>query len=353
MVLGTRPEIIKMSPVVRALAKAGAPFFVLHTGQHYTFEMDRVFFENLGLGEPAYNLHVGSGSHAEETAKMLLGITDVLVKRKVTGILVEGDTNTVLAGALAASKLGVRVGHVEAGLRSGDRTMPEELNRIVTDHLSDVLFAPTPSARENLRREAVPDSKIVVTGNTVVDAVMQNIKLAARVDVGELTGGGEYMLATLHRQENVDSTRRLRRLLRGLQMAAEATGLPVVWPAHPRAKKAVSRQGLRVDPRLVRVIPPVDYLHFLRLEKEASLVLTDSGGVQEEACILEVPCVTLRDNTERPETIEVGANELAGAEPGSIASGAKRMITKHGGWKNPFGDGRAAERIVRAWCHAP
>ncbi len=350
MILGTRPEIIKMSPVIRALQMSAAAFFVVHTGQHYSYEMDRVFFENLALGEPAYNLRVGSGSHAEETGRMLIGLEKVLLESRATGVLVEGDTNTVLAGALADSKIGIRVGHVEAGLRSGDRRMPEELNRIITDHLSDMLFAPTATSKENLLRESVPASKIFVTGNTIVDALKQNTALASRADVSQIPGTeGEYLLATVHRQENVDDGRRLLNIIKGLEMAGRASGLPVIYPAHPRALKAIRKLKAKVDGRTLKVVPPADYLHFLKLESGAKLILTDSGGVQEEACILGVPCVTLRENTERPETVEVGANVLAGWEPKSIVEKALGMIVKRGRWRNPFGDGKAAERIVKAW----
>jgi UDP-N-acetylglucosamine 2-epimerase (non-hydrolysing) len=281
---------------------------------------------------------------------MLVGIEKVLLEREVNGVLVEGDTNTVLAGALAASKLGVRVGHVEAGLRSWDRRMPEELNRIVADHLSDWLFAPTSTSKENLLREGIPESKVAVTGNTIVDAVKQNVKLASKASVeGYVREGERYILATVHRQENVDVPSRLRKIMRGLELAGKGLGFPVVYPAHPRSRKAIRRFGLKADRRWLRISPPASYLQFLALERGAKLVCTDSGGVQEEACILGVPCVTLRDSTERPETLEVGANVLAGADPRNISRKAEEMIQKKGRWRNPFGDGRAAERIVKAW----
>lgn len=350
MVLGTRPEIIKMAPVIRALKESGTGYYVLHTGQHYSRMLDEVFFDDLQLGEPDFNLRVGSGTHAEETARMLVGVEKTLSETKARGVLVEGDTNSVLAGALAASKLGVLVGHVEAGLRSGDRKMPEELNRIVTDHLSDKLFAPTRKAKDNLLKEGVQSDRIFVTGNTVVDAIKQNVKIAEGMDVDDFVGTREdYILATVHRQENVDDRSRLRKVVKGLHDVGRKTGLPVVFPAHPRSVKAMGAMGVRVDAKVLRVKPPASYLQFLKLESDAKLILTDSGGVQEEACILGVPCVTLRDSTERPETIDVGANTLAGWEPGSILGAATKMIQLHGGWKNPFGDGRAAERIVRAW----
>ncbi len=262
-------------------------------------------------------------------------------------VLVEGDTNTVLAGALAAAKLGIRVGHVEAGLRSYDRSMPEEINRVLTDHCSDYLFAPTEKARQILLGEGIPDNKIYVTGNTIVDAVYQNLSIS---DDGmdplnelELSPRG-YFLATAHRQENVDVKSRFEGIIKGLELVTREFDLPVVYPVHPRARKMMNLFGLRANG--VELIEPVDYLSFLRLESEAKLVLTDSGGVQEEACILKVPCVTLRENTERPETLEVGSNVLAGAEPERILECVRAMLNVENSWQNPFGDGRAGERIV-------
>jgi UDP-N-acetylglucosamine 2-epimerase (non-hydrolysing) len=244
-------------------------------------------------------------------------------------------------------KLGVKVGHVEAGLRSGDRTMPEEINRILADHISDFLFAPTEKSRNLLLREGIPKEKVFVTGNTVVDAVYQNLDLA-RGDSGLLGSlrltSKKYFLVTLHRQENVDSRERFAAILAGLKELASKYGVPVVYPIHPRSRKQLGAFGL--DTAGLTVIEPVDYLAFLLLESHAGLILTDSGGIQEEACILGVPCVTLRDNTERPETVDAGANVLAGASPGRIVKCAAEMLAKKGKWANPFGDGRAAEKIL-------
>jgi UDP-N-acetylglucosamine 2-epimerase (non-hydrolysing) len=309
--------------------------------------MDRIFFEQLNLPEAEYNLDVGSGSHAEQTGKMLMGVESVLLKEQPDIVLVEGDTNTVLAGALAAVKLGVPVGHVEAGLRSYDSGMPEEVNRVLVDHCSDFLFAPTAKSRQILLGEGVSDDKVFVTGNTVVDAVYQNLEIANRKGVVHScveVDGEDYLLVTVHRQENVDSEKRFRGILEGLRMVHHESGIQVVYPIHPRAKKQLRVFGLA--PTGVLVIEPLDYLSFLQLESRAKLVLTDSGGVQEEACIVKVPCVTLRDNTERPETLEVGANVLAGTDPYEIVDKAKFMLSNGNGWANPFGDGRAATRIV-------
>ena len=347
VILGTRPEIIKLAPLIKILQGKKADFFVLHTGQHYSYELDKVFFEQLVLPAPKYNIDAGSGSHAEETGKILVGAEKILREEKPAVVVVEGDTNSVLAGALTAAKLGIKVGHVEAGLRSYDRSMPEEINRILTDHISDYLFAPTPRSRQILLGEGIPESRISVTGNTIVDAVFQNLELAKkRPDIiKELRlRPGHYFLVTVHRQENVDSPARFASILEGLGRLAASSGLPVVYPIHPRSRKKLREFGL--EPRGLTIIDPVDFFGFLRLESQARLVLTDSGGVQEEACILGVPCVTMRDNTERPETLEVGANILSGASAERIVAAAETMLARAGKWANPFGDGRASERIA-------
>jgi len=347
IILGTRPEIIKMSPVIRACEREKLDYFILHTGQHYSYILDRVFFEQLELPEAKYNLDVGSGKHGEQTGKILSGVEPVLQEERPDVVLVEGDTNTVLAGALAATKLHIKVGHVEAGLRSYDRKMPEEINRVLTDHCSDYLFAPTETARRILLGEGIQDTRIFVTGNTIVDAVFQNLELAKdRNDV--LTDlhpePRNYFLVTAHRQENVDVKERFEGIIKGLELVAKEFGLPVIYPIHPRARKMMNHFGLKANG--IEFIEPLDYLSFLQLEAKAKLILTDSGGVQEEACILKVPCVTLRDNTERPETRDVGSNILAGTNAESIVSKTKGMIERNNNWENPFGDGEAGKRIV-------
>jgi UDP-N-acetylglucosamine 2-epimerase (non-hydrolysing) len=346
IVIGTRPEIIKLSPVIRECERLGLDYSIIHTGQHYSYCMDRVFFEQLKLRQSSYNLEVGSGTHAEQTGKMLVGIEKVLTKDTPEVVLVEGDTNTVLAGALAASKMGIEVGHVEAGLRSYDRDMPEEINRVLTDHCSDLLFAPTVKAKEVLLGEGIAATTVFVTGNTIVDAVYQNLEIANRKEDIEdkLSLDGDYALATVHRAENVDNEARFRGILKGLEMVQKKFGFPIVYPIHPRAKKQLAMFNFQAE--CLKLVEPLDYLSFLRLESRAKLVLTDSGGVQEEACILRVPCVTLRYNTERPETVDVGANVLAGAESNEIVRKADMMLAKNRDWRNPFGDGNAGEKIV-------
>ena len=349
IIIGTRPEIIKMSPVIRECKKHSSDYFVLHTGQHYSYNLGKVFFQELELPEPKYNLNVGSGSHAEETGKMLIGIEKILLKEEPDLILVEGDTNTVLAGALAASKLSIKVGHVEAGLRSYDRDMPEEINRILVDHVSDYLFVPTEKAKENLLREGIHENKIFVTGNTIVDAVYQNLEIARKkTDIFKklnLDKGG-YVLITAHRQENVDEKASLKEIFEGLKLVHNELGVPLIYPIHPRTKKRIKEFGLKIVEG-IELIEPVGFLEFLQLETNAKLVLTDSGGVQEESCILKIPCVTLRDNTERPETIEVGSNILAGTKPENILESVKYMLKRENNWENPFGDGNTGKRIFK------
>jgi len=353
IVLGTRPEIIKMSPVIRECNRLGLDYFILHTGQHYSYNMDRIFLDQLELPEARYNLDIGSGNHGEQTGRMLMGIEKILQEEQPDVVLVEGDTNTVLAGALVAYKLGIRVGHVEAGLRSYDRRMPEEINRVLTDHCSDYLFAPTENSRKILLGEGLPEEKVFVTGNTIVDAVYQNLEISEGnrgdvLDDHELERGC-YFLCTVHRQGNVDDREVFSSILSGLELVSREFEVPVVYPVHPRAKKRIGEFGLKPK---VMLIDPVDFLTFLQLERGAGLILTDSGGVQEEACILGTPCVTLRENTERPETLYVGSNVLAGTRASDILAAAKKMALKDRTWDNPFGKGNSSEIIVDIICQS-
>ncbi|MBN2457559.1 UDP-N-acetylglucosamine 2-epimerase (non-hydrolyzing) [Candidatus Woesearchaeota archaeon] len=351
ILLGTRPEIIKMSPLIRACESLGIDYYILHTGQHYSYEMDRQFFLDLELPKPKYNLDVGGRPYRKQVGMMIRQIMDVLSKDRPDIVFVQGDTNSVLAGALAANKLGIPIGHHEAGLRSHDLTMLEETNRIITDHISDFLFAPTKDAKKNLEEEGIDMSKTWLTGNTVVDAVKENLKISEKKaeplkKLGLKKGG--YILATAHRAENVDVQKRLRGIIGGLGLVFEKTGLEVIYPIHPRAKARL--EEFKIDlPDGIRLIEPQGYLDFLQLEANAKLIITDSGGLQEEACILKVPCVTTRDNTERPETVDAGINVLSGTVPEKILSCAKDMLENHRRWTNPFGDGHAGKRIIETW----
>ena len=336
-----------MSPIIRECEALNLDFFILHTGQHYSYNMDKVFFEQLKLPSAKYNLDIGPGSHAEQTGNMLIGIEKILQEEEPDVVLVEGDTNTVLAGAIASVKLGIPVGHVEAGLRSYDRNMPEEINRILADHSSTYLFSPTEKSKEILLQEGVDREKIFLTGNTIVDAVFQNLQLSKNKFsiLNELNlKRKKYFLVTIHRQENVDNKTRFSKIIDGLDKLKEL-GFEIIYPIHPRAKKQLELFGLKN--KFVKLIEPLDYLSFLQIENNARLILTDSGGVQEEACILGVPCVTLRDNTERPETLDVGANILAGMKPNEIFEKSNLMLHNHNRWNNPFGDGTAGKQIVQ------
>lgn len=354
IIVGTRPELIKMNPIImecetRKYSNENSSFeyFILHTGQHYDYNMDKVFFEQLNIPDARYNLDVGSGSQALQTSKILIGIEQVLLKENPDIVLVQGDTNTVLAGALAASKLRQKVGHVEAGLRSYDRSMPEEINRIITDHLSDFCFAPTDYSSKILLSEGISLKNIFVTGNTIVDAVNHNIEIAKRKTKIIKTLNlqtNNFFLVTIHRQENVDDKERFKNILTSLQQLKNIYKIPIIYPIHPRAEKMRKNFGLETDG--ITLVESLDYFAFLQLEQHARLILTDSGGVQEEACILGKPCITLRDNTERPETITVGANLIGGTNPETILKCVSQMIQNDKTWINPFGDGTSGKQIV-------
>jgi UDP-N-acetylglucosamine 2-epimerase (non-hydrolysing) len=347
IVVGTRPEIVKMAPVVRECQRRRVPFALVHTGQHYSYAMDGVFFDELDLPRPDVNLEVGSASHASQVATIVSRLEPVLRDRRPRVVLVEGDTNSVLAGALTARGLGIRLGHVEAGLRSYDRRMPEESNRVVVDHLSDDLYAPTRGAQGILVSEGIDKSKVHVTGNTVVDELERQRPRAERLrpwaKLGVKPRG--YAVATVHRPENTDSDVNLRGIVEGLRRVAKGLKVPVVLPLHPRTRRRLEALGLDPGPG-IHWTEPLGYLEFVGLCAAAALILTDSGGLQEEACALRVPCVTLRDSTERPESVSAGANVLAGASASRIAALSTKMIVKPRRWRNPFGDGRAARRVI-------
>ncbi len=313
--------------------------------------MSKVFFDELGLSRPKYNLDATKGTHGEETAEMILFIEKVLHKEKPDVVLVQGDTNTVLSGALAAVKMHIRIGHVEAGLRSFDERMPEEINRTLADHMATFLFAPTALAKMNLLRDGISEKKIFVVGNTIVDAVcayseVKHVPLCHGVCFGLHFPKGSYILATLHRAENVDVKGTLRQILKGIELVHRRFGMPVVCPIHPRTQKMIKKFRLSV-PQGVKLIEPVGYVHLLHLLKNARLVLTDSGGLQEECCILKTPCVTMRLSTERSETVNVGANIIAGTKALDILKSAETMANKRAKWQNPFGDGKTSERIIK------
>lgn len=350
VVIGTRPGIVMFSPIIRELKKCGVDFFVLHTGQHYSHNMDGVLFADLSLTAPKYRLESVQYCkyHGEQTAEMLRGIEKILLDERPRVVLVGGDANTNLAGALAARKLHLTVGHIEAGERSFDWSMPEEHNRVMIDHISDYLFATAEKSRNNLTREAVR-GRIVVSGNPIVDACYQNLELARRRCAPERFGAArkQYILVTLHREENTDQPARLKSALNAMHAVGVDLGLPVLLFAHPRTRKRIQELGFAGElGNGLRIEEPAGYLDFLDLLASAALVCTDSGGVQQEACIVKTPALTLRDNTEWTETVDMGANVLVGVDPSAAVAGARIMIRKQGDWAQPFGDGTAAKQIV-------
>lgn len=355
IVAGTRPEAIKLAPVLWNLRREEYVF--VWSGQHYDYEMSRIFFEQLGLPEPDVDLDVRSGTHAEQTAKIMMGLEKAIEKYKPAVVVAEGDTNTVVAAALTAVKKFVPFAHVEAGLRSWDRTMPEEINRIVADAVAELHFAPTELAAINLMHEGVPIRKIHITGNTVVDVVyryLEEAKKWGRRLMDELRLEPQtYILVTIHRQENTDNAERLWNITKAI--AELAKKYPVVFPIHPRTANKMKEQGLlqNLSAPNIHLLKPLGYFQFLGLLADALVVLTDSGGVQEEACTLRIPTITLRYNTERPETVLVGINKVVGVEwqrvvEETLSAVEKRdeLVKRASALSNPLGDGKAGERIA-------
>ncbi len=357
IVAGARPNFMKVAPIVAAMKRRQDEFqpLLVHTGQHYDAAMSDAFFRDLEMVEPDVYLGVGSGSHAAQTAAVMLAFEPVLIKEKPDWVVVVGDVNSTLACGLVAVKLGIKVAHVEAGLRSRDRTMPEEINRLLTDQLADLLLTPSRDADHNLLAEGVPAERIQFVGNIMIDSLLGQLDRAgrstARADLG-LTGK-EYAVLTLHRPSNVDAASSFGQIIEALEVISHR--LPVVFPAHPRTRKMIAELGLteRVEAiRDLRVIEPVGYLDFLHLLSGASLVLTDSGGIQEETTVLGIPCVTLRENTERPITVEMGTNTIAGTDPANIIQAALGALdnapNKSAPRIPPLWDGETADRILDA-----
>lgn len=348
-IIGTRPEIIKMAPVVKALDALPHEHVLVHSGQHYDLFMDRIFFRDLELRDPDHQFELKEQPPYLQVANTMRQVSPVVEGADL--VLTHGDTNTTAAGALLANKLGRPLAHVEAGLRSFDKTMPEEINRIIADQLSNLLFAPTLVSRRNLERENIKEG-VHVVGNSIIDALLQNIALAERrsdvlARLGLLARG--FILLTLHRAENTDDRRRLVGVLDGLQAVSSQAGLPIVFPIHPRTAKMIQGHSLEKQARSIeglRRIEPTGYFDMLVLEKNAALVMTDSGGLQEESCYFRVPCVTLRESTERPETLDIGANILVGTDPTRMVTAVKAQLEKKPDWVNPFGDGTTGTRVA-------
>jgi UDP-N-acetylglucosamine 2-epimerase (non-hydrolysing) len=346
VLVGTRPEIIKMAPILRKLEAKGLPHLFIHSNQHYSKEMDAEIIADLQLRPPDYHLHVGSASHAVQTGKIMEGVETILLNKKPSILLVHGDTNTTLAGALTAKKLHLPVAHIEAGLRSHDYRMPEEINRVLTDRISDILFAPTKEAKMNLKREGIKGKAIIVTGNTVVDALHEHLPLAMELPtIPALKKSDTFILVTLHRAENVDEAARLKSMIAVIKHAQRSLGIKVVFPIHPRTEQRLLEFSVSV-PKSWIVIKPVGYITMLNLMVQAQLVLTDSGGIQEEAYILKKPLMTLRTSTERPETLT--ANFIIDSSIDSFNSAWKAYQKKKVSWTPAFGNGTASKKIITA-----
>lgn len=347
---GARPNFMKVKPVLDALEARGVEAVLVHTGQHYDAGMSDVFFDDLALRRPDHHLGAGSGTQAEQTARVLLAFEPLVERLRPDVVVVVGDVNSTLAAALVAAKATVAVAHVEAGLRSGDWSMPEEVNRVVTDRLSDFLFAPSPDAGENLLAEGHRPERVFVVGNVMVDTLMANLDRARQRRPAEGLGlrPGGYALLTLHRPATVDDPVLLGALIDAVGVVAR--DLPVVFPVHPR-----TRASLPPDlPAGIVAVPPAGYLDFLALEASAALVMTDSGGVQEETTVLGVPCLTLRDSTERPVTVSEGTNQVVGRQPAAVVAAARKVLDGGVEARYPaLWDGRAAERIADILTAAP
>jgi len=351
-VVGARPNFIKIAPLIREMDRfPDVESLLLHTGQHYDYQMSRVFFDDLDLRHPDIYLGVGPGSHAQQTAQIMLQFEKVLLQQPFDVVVVVGDVNSTLACSVVAAKLGIPVAHVEAGLRSFDRTMPEEINRLVTDALSDFLFTTCKDANDNLLREGIPPEKIFFVGNTMVDSLLAHIEKAKQSTIRRRLGVSEepYAVLTLHRPSNVDDQETLAGILAALREIQQ--DIKIIFPAHPRTTQRIDEFDLGDTVRAMNnliLTEPMGYLDFLNLLMHATLVLTDSGGLQEETTVLGIPCLTLRHNTERPITIIMGTNTLVGTDPGRIVREARRVLAGkvRSGKIPPLWDGHAAERIV-------
>jgi len=342
-IVGARPNFMKVAPVLNALKeRQGVEQTLIHTGQHYDVNMSDVFFQQLGIPAPDVNLAVGSGSHAKQTAEIMTRLEPVLLERKPDLVLVYGDVNSTVATALVCAKLEIRLGHVEAGLRSFDRSMPEEINRLVTDQLADLLFTPSPDGDENLRKEGIAAEKIFRVGNVMIDSLVRLLPAALETSRDGLPD--RYALVTLHRPANVDDSARLRGILESLLEVNR--DLAVIFPAHPRTRKRIADFGLQAGQ--LRVLDPLPYLDFLALQARATVVITDSGGIQEEATYLHVPCLTVRENTERPITVTMGTNVLVGRDAAKLRAELQKVLAGQAkkGTVPPLWDGHTGERIA-------
>ena len=355
-IVGARPNFMKIAPIVREMKRRGNEFepLIVHTGQHYDAAMSDSFFVDLGIPKPDFHLEIGSASHAVQTAKIMIAFEPIVLAEKPDWVLVVGDVNSTIACALVCAKLGVKIAHVEAGLRSRDRTMPEEINRILTDSISDLLLTTSQDADENLKHEGIDEDKIKFVGNVMIDSLFYNLEKSKELKVRENLdlSGKDYAVLTLHRPSNVDEKETFSGLLDALIEISE--NLPIIFPVHPRTQANIEKFGFaeQVANSNIRLIKPLGYLDFMNLYSGAKLVLTDSGGLQEETTALGIPCLTLRENTERPITISHGTNFLVGTDPDNIQSKAFEILVRNQISENqkipPLWDGQAAERICDA-----
>jgi UDP-N-acetylglucosamine 2-epimerase (non-hydrolysing) len=346
-IVGARPNFLKLAPVMRALSRRSSlQQTLVHTGQHYDATMSDVFFTQLNIPAPDVNLEVGSGTHARQTAEIMTRLEPVLLDRQPDMVLVYGDVNSTVAAALVSSKLLIPVAHVEAGLRSFDRTMPEEINRIVTDQLADLLFTPSEDGDENLQREGIPQERIHRVGNVMIDSLVQCFPAVAQCPKNGFSG--RYAVVTLHRPSNVDDNTVLKSILESLLQVNEQ--LEVVFPVHPRTRQRLARSGVKLDK--IHLLDPLPYIEFLALQRSATVVITDSGGIQEETTYLGVPCLTVRSNTERPVTVSMGTNVLVGQDSMKLSLELARILEGKGkiGSIPPLWDGQSGERIAKIIC---
>lgn len=352
-IVGARPNFMKAAPVHQAFVKRGVEHHIIHTGQHYDEAMSKVFFVDLGMPEPSVYLGVGSGSHAVQTANVMIGLEKVFLDLKPSMVLVVGDVNSTMAAAIVASKLHIPVGHVEAGLRSRDWSMPEEVNRVVTDAISNLLLTPSPDGDENLKKEGRDPAQIVCVGNVMIDSLFSHLPRAKELHVPQKMGlePGKYAVLTLHRPSNVDDPVTYRRILSALLDIEKQ--IPIIFPVHPRTRNRMKEFGVGPElegARNLRLIDPLGYVEFLSLASQCKMALTDSGGLQEETTALGIPCITLRENTERPVTVEEGTNVVVGTDDKRIREEAFKILRGEGktGRVPKLWDGKASERIVDA-----
>ncbi len=348
-IVGARPNFVKMAPIAKEIERtAFADFKLVHTGQHYDDSMSKVFFDELGMPKPDIWLGVGSASHSKQTARIMSKLEDVMIDEGPDLVIIVGDVNSTLAASLVCAKMGIKLAHVEAGLRSFDTDMPEEINRIIADRLSDLLFVTEKSGMTNLEKEGIRSENAYLVGNVMVDSLLNNITKAESTGIiKSLSLDGPYALMTIHRPSNVDDPMNFAKIIDILESVSSK--IPVVFPLHPRTRKRMEEYGLQLDNPNIISTPPLGYLDFLNLMNESTVVLTDSGGIQEETSVLGVPCLTLRENTERPITVELGTNEIVGLDKGKILACVRDILT--GSWKKgeipPLWDGKASERIVQ------